>query len=181
MFSAFLGKDLTVTPVSRYLAVFMELATLWAWNANARTTRNTLVVCATHVRHWPSFKLWWPLQFDISAICTNPCMNGGVCSAPNTCTCASGWEGSTCDKCIDLEGCEHGSCIDANGDNIPHSCNCNEGYTGALCNEPDCNPACEPDKGRCVIGKDVSLRTASVFVNVCILYFRKDLKSSNWF
>ena len=34
----------------------------------------------------------------ISAVCTPPCLNGGICSQPDTCTCVEGWSGSTCGK-----------------------------------------------------------------------------------
>ena len=30
------------------------------------------------------------------AICGVPCENGGTCSKPDTCSCADGWEGLTC-------------------------------------------------------------------------------------
>ena len=34
-----------------------------------------------------------------SAICTNPCQNGGTCTAPETCTCDVGWTGIQCETC----------------------------------------------------------------------------------
>ena len=35
--------------------------------------------------------------FSLSATCTNPCLNGGTCTAPETCTCIVGWTGVQCD------------------------------------------------------------------------------------
>ena len=35
-----------------------------------------------------------------SAICTLACQNGGTCSAPDTCICASGWTGQSCEEGI---------------------------------------------------------------------------------
>ena len=35
--------------------------------------------------------------FSLSAICTNPCQNGGTCTAPETCTCDVGWTGVQCE------------------------------------------------------------------------------------
>lgn len=32
----------------------------------------------------------------ISAICSLPCQNGGTCSAPDTCSCDTGWSGAIC-------------------------------------------------------------------------------------
>ena len=34
--------------------------------------------------------------FAYTAVCARPCQNGGTCTAPNTCTCASGWSGTQC-------------------------------------------------------------------------------------
>ena len=30
------------------------------------------------------------------AVCPDGCFNGGVCTAPGTCTCSSGWNGNDC-------------------------------------------------------------------------------------
>ena len=30
------------------------------------------------------------------AVCPDGCFNGGVCTAPGTCTCSSGWTGNDC-------------------------------------------------------------------------------------
>jgi len=34
----------------------------------------------------------------LTAICTHICQNGGTCSAPDSCTCTSGWTGNTCSE-----------------------------------------------------------------------------------
>merc|ERR1711860_300564 len=49
------------------------------------------------------------------------CKNG-QCRAPDFCACEVGWEGALCDKCINLPGCEHGSCTDK-----PLTCDCEPG------------------------------------------------------
>ena len=33
-----------------------------------------------------------------AALCSVPCVNGGTCSAPDTCTCPDGFTGDTCDS-----------------------------------------------------------------------------------
>ena len=35
--------------------------------------------------------------FFTTAICISPCLNGGTCSRPNVCQCASGWTGTLCE------------------------------------------------------------------------------------
>ena len=34
-----------------------------------------------------------------AAVCSVPCLNGGHCSAPDRCTCSTGWEGQSCSTC----------------------------------------------------------------------------------
>ena len=36
--------------------------------------------------------------FCTTAICSPSCQNGGVCTAPDTCSCTAGWTGSLCDE-----------------------------------------------------------------------------------
>lgn len=38
----------------------------------------------------------WSCPFLSIAICSTPCQNGGMCTAPNTCSCTAGWTGSVC-------------------------------------------------------------------------------------
>ena len=37
------------------------------------------------------------LSYVSTAICTNPCQNGGTCTAPDTCTCDVRWTGMQCE------------------------------------------------------------------------------------
>ena len=37
------------------------------------------------------------IPHSIIATCTNPCQNGGTCTAPDTCTCDVGWTGMQCE------------------------------------------------------------------------------------
>jgi len=91
-------------------------------------------------------------------ICSPPCQNGGVCSAPQTCNCAeTGYNGNTCAQEID-ECLLSGACDPlTNCTNVPGGYQCSEcpagydgnGKTGCIA---ICNPACE-NGGTCQIVK----------------------------
>nr|XP_022294631.1 notch homolog 2 N-terminal-like protein isoform X2 [Crassostrea virginica] len=71
------------------------------------------------------------------AVCSPPCLNGGFCIAPQTCSCRRGFQGSVCQtpNCRPL--CENGgSCV------APDTCNCKHGYTGPTCSNGICDPTC---------------------------------------
>ena len=36
------------------------------------------------------------IQYVVIAICRQGCANGGTCSAPDVCTCSTGWTGQYC-------------------------------------------------------------------------------------
>jgi hypothetical protein len=55
----------------------------------------------------------------ITASCSQACENGGVCVAPETCQCASGWTGQDCTRAICDRACPHRSmCV------APNVCAC---------------------------------------------------------
>jgi len=56
----------------------------------------------------------------------------GSCIKPNLCACEVGWEGSRCEKCVSLSGCQEGSCLDQ-----PFQCFCHNSsqWTGMLCDK----------------------------------------------
>ena len=61
-------------------------------------------------------------------ICTTPCENGGICSAPDTCDCAgTGYTGATCTVPECVPACENGTCVG------PADCLCDPGYDGDAC------------------------------------------------
>ncbi|XP_033101723.1 protein kinase C-binding protein NELL2-like isoform X2 [Anneissia japonica] len=72
-------------------------------------------------------------------ICSPPCMNGGMCSAPDTCVCPEGFKGDQCetdiDECKGNHGCRKSRsfCV-----NLPGSyyCHCKQGYASST---PDNN------------------------------------------
>ncbi|CAF1264301.1 unnamed protein product [Adineta steineri] len=71
-----------------------------------------------------------------TAVCTTLCQNGGVCSAPNTCKCASGWTDATCSTPICSNSCKNGGQCTA-----PNKCTCTGGYGGLSCEIPPCDAA----------------------------------------
>ena len=60
--------------------------------SNDPQTSNFTFHCSnnTNVFHW------------FTAVCTQACQNGGICSAPDSCSCVNGWSGQLC---------EEGNCI----------------------------------------------------------------------
>nr|XP_045588295.1 neurogenic locus notch homolog protein 1-like isoform X1 [Procambarus clarkii] len=46
---------------------------------------------------------WAVLEEACSPACRYPCLNGGTCSAPDTCLCAEGFTGQQCEVEVDLE------------------------------------------------------------------------------
>ena len=50
--------------------------------------------------------------------------------SPNTCECATGYGGITCDEPVCTNPCVHGNCI------APDTCECDEGYQGDTCDQP---------------------------------------------
>lgn len=63
-----------------------------SWNGSACTIRKSLIVHGRIV-------IVTCNHFDSLAICKNACRNGGTCSSPDVCQCATGWTGSLCETC----------------------------------------------------------------------------------
>ncbi|KAF5352024.1 hypothetical protein D9758_009411 [Tetrapyrgos nigripes] len=84
-----------------------------------------------------------------SSACSPPCSGSGVCSASSTCTCPSGFTGTSCESCAPghfgpscqpcPEGCDKcdegiggsGQCLSTKVTNAPSSCNCLNGQCGS--------------------------------------------------
>lgn len=66
------------------------------------------------------------------------CQNGGSCGNPSNdfeCTCAPGFNGTTCEHNIDeclVNECQNGLCVDQI---FNYTCNCQHGWTGFLCDQ----------------------------------------------
>ena len=54
-----------------------------------------------------------------------------------------GYNGETCQSCIKLATCVHGTC------NTAFQCNCDPGWQGRDCNIASCSDGCHPDFGFC--------------------------------
>jgi hypothetical protein len=79
------------------------------------------------------------------------CFNNGSCVAPDTCSCAPGWEGHDCLIPICEQACfNNGNCT------LPNTCTCEKGWSGEDCSVPVCAQQCSngaecvaPDECRC--------------------------------
>nr|CAD7432586.1 unnamed protein product [Timema monikensis] len=61
-------------------------------------------------------------------LCSSSCQNGGSCVRPDSCSCAKGFTGSSCQTAVCSDSCQNGgSCVG------PDSCECPTGYTGPMC------------------------------------------------
>uniref|UniRef100_A0A8C6II40 Epidermal growth factor-like protein 8 n=1 Tax=Mus spicilegus TaxID=10103 RepID=A0A8C6II40_MUSSI len=61
-----------------------------AWREVRREVPQTHVVCCQ------GWKKPHPGALTCDAICSKPCLNGGVCTGPDRCECAPGWGGKHC-------------------------------------------------------------------------------------
>ena len=59
------------------------------WSGNTCETRMHNIVCMATVFVKVLFVTY-------KAVCPGGCFNGGVCTAPGTCACTSGWMGNDC-------------------------------------------------------------------------------------
>lgn len=84
-----------------------------AWREVRREVQQTHVVCC---QGWKKPR---PGALTCEAICSKPCLNGGVCTGPDQCECAPGWGGKHChvdvDECrTSFTLCSHG-CLNTLG------------------------------------------------------------------
>jgi hypothetical protein len=79
----------------------------------------------------------------LTATCSRPCENGGVCVAPELCQCPSGWTGVDCSQPVCSSGCSSNQICTG-----PDACSCKAGFTGfPACSTPQCVQTCV--HGRC--------------------------------
>lgn len=100
------------------------------------------------------------MHIIIVAVCTSACMNGGICTSPEVCTCQAGWTGNHCQEgknnkssayllllCIIGADCFSDkyfstyiavctpSCMNGGTCTSPGICSCAEGWSGVRCQE----------------------------------------------
>lgn len=94
--------------------------------------------CGNFVLHFRVFHTFVFISFLETAICNHTCENGGICIAPDVCSCRAGWEGARCETDID-ECLQEGNssremdtlcppnayCVNKPG---WHLCNCLDGF-----------------------------------------------------
>nr|XP_034380679.1 epidermal growth factor-like protein 8 isoform X2 [Arvicanthis niloticus] len=69
-----------------------------AWREVRREVPQTHVLCCQ------GWKKPHPGALTCEAICSKPCLNGGVCTGPDQCECAPGWGGKHCHVVREADG-----------------------------------------------------------------------------
>ncbi|XP_077017516.1 epidermal growth factor-like protein 8 isoform X1 [Tamandua tetradactyla] len=105
-----------------------------AWREVRREVQQTHAVCCQ------GWKKRHPGALTCEAVCTKPCLNGGICIRPDQCQCAPGWGGKYChvevDECrVGVTLCSH-HCLNTVGS---FTCSCPHGLVldldGRTCTE----------------------------------------------
>ncbi len=105
----------------------------------------------------------------LSAVCSQPCENGGICVAAEQCKCPSGWIGTDCSTPVCSSSC--GPREFCSG---PDQCSCFPGYSGPGCSEAQCSQTCfnggscsAPDTCSCTNGWFDANCTTPVCTQTC--------------
>ncbi|VUZ38768.1 unnamed protein product [Hymenolepis diminuta] len=61
----------------------------------------------------------WTGPNCLTPVCNEGCAKGGICVAPNRCTCKPGCNGESCEICVARSGCRDGDCVKG-GDCVCH-------------------------------------------------------------
>ncbi|RLN95529.1 hypothetical protein BBJ28_00007480 [Nothophytophthora sp. Chile5] len=106
----------------------------------------------------------------LTASCAKVCENGGVCTAPDVCSCSSGWTGDDCTLPVCSTSCgSRQICVG------PNACACIPGYDGfPTCTTPQCVQSCAhggtcsaPDTCACAAGWFDANCTTPVCTQTC--------------
>eukprot|EP00117_Sycon_ciliatum_P049410 scpid102252/ scgid1828/ Multiple epidermal growth factor-like domains protein 10 len=113
----------------------------WASCTRYRTKYRTATHC-THVwQYYTEYQCCAGYQGSACApVCSQTCHNRGRCSSPNTCTCAAGWTGTTCQTLCPTRtfgvGCKPCPCLNGGSCNrfsLSPTCTCTPGWRGSTC------------------------------------------------
>uniref|UniRef100_A0A1U8CS32 Epidermal growth factor-like protein 8 n=1 Tax=Mesocricetus auratus TaxID=10036 RepID=A0A1U8CS32_MESAU len=116
-----------------------------AWREVRREVQQAHVVCC---QGWRKPR---PGALTCEAICSKPCLNGGVCTGPDQCECAPGWGGKHCH--VDIDECRASPTL------CSHGCLNTLGSYTCGCPHP---LALGPDGRTCAAGPLESSTSASV-------------------
>lgn len=89
----------------------------------------------------------------LSASCSVPCENGGVCVGAEQCQCPAGWSGSDCTTPVCSSACGANEICTG-----PDDCTCKPGFSGSGCSDATCQQTCvhgtcvAPDTCQCQLG-----------------------------
>jgi hypothetical protein len=154
-----------------------KVAALWGWDCPPAGVADTLANYTPAPSFFDSAVVGGGRWVEAGGECVDTvlrgCFNGGTCVAPNTCTCAPGWEGDDCSLPIcnfttgtvwrgetsefnatappDRYGRVPVYRTCANGGNCtrPNTCLCEKGWAGPDCTTPLCVQQCQ-NGGTCV-------------------------------
>ncbi|KAL6064220.1 hypothetical protein STEG23_006326 [Scotinomys teguina] len=133
-----------------------------AWREVRREVQQTHVVCCQ------GWKKPHPGALTCEAICSKPCLNGGVCTGPDQCECAPGWGGKHCH--VDVDECRSGLTLCSHG--------CQNTLGSFTCGCP--HPLVLGPDGRSCEGGPLESSTSASILNVAVREAEREELTLRW-